>query len=198
MMNAILQGLALAPASLVWLRGAASDARMLALARRRRTAYYADVPDKEGNRFDSLNRKKRTNRAMRFFYVHMPSCAFYERRWWGSLRACWFFFFRQSVNPAICRSPRLTAGHGTTEKKDIRMPNCTSTPGQFPVDLINRLAGQTKTIDAQSLAVGILLYADQARAKNGYGLTSNGRDFFDDMHDELEQKPLVLKGASNV
>jgi hypothetical protein len=126
MMQFVMQGVTLAPAAGAWLRGAVA----MALASRRRTAYDAIVPDKEGNRLGRLNRKKRTDRAMRFFYVHMPSYVSYERRWRGSLRACWFFFFHQSTNPAIRRSPRLVAGRGLTVKKEATMPSCTPTPVQ--------------------------------------------------------------------
>lgn len=94
----------------------------IGLARHRRTAYDSGVPDKEGARLGRLNTHKRTDRAMRFFYVRMPSCALYERRWRGSLRACWFSFVYQSSNPAICRSPRLDAGRGLPHTKEAIMP----------------------------------------------------------------------------
>ena len=130
MTQTLLQGLALAPIAGAWLRGAVA----MALAPRRRTAYDSNVPDKEGAGFDSLNTSKRTDRAMRFFYVRMPSCALYERRWRGGPRACWFPLVCQSVNPAIRRSPCLTAGRGvTTHTKEAIMPSCTTTPEKSPL-----------------------------------------------------------------
>ena len=95
------------------------------------SAYPDYVPEKEGARLGRLNRKKRTDRAKRFFYVCMPSFVSYERRWQGSPRACWFFFFHQSTNPVICCSPRLVAGRGLNAKKEAIMPG-TTTPQQFP------------------------------------------------------------------
>lgn len=115
----VLQSIALAPALLP-----------AALARRRRRAYASDVPEKEGNRYGSLKSQKRTDRATRFFYVRMPSCAFNERRWRGSLRACWFSFVHQSSKPATCRSPRLEARRGLTAQKEAHMPRPTRTSAQ--------------------------------------------------------------------
>ena len=88
--------------------------------------YRLMVSEKKENGFDSLNAKKRTNRAMRFFYVRLPLFVLNGRRWRGSLRACWYSFLRRSVNPIICRPPRLTAGGGLTAKKETSMP-CTIT-----------------------------------------------------------------------
>lgn len=108
----VLQSVALAPVQRAWLRTVALFPA--ALARRRRRAYASDIPEKEGNGFDSLNTSKRTDRATRFFFVRMLLRVSYERRWRGGLRACWFPLVYQSVNPTTCRSPRLTAGRGVT------------------------------------------------------------------------------------
>ena len=103
--------------ALAWLHGSAKQSVTKDFTRRRRTAYSSHVPDKEGNRLGRLKVQKRTDRAMRFFYVRMLSHALYERRWRGSLRACWFSFVHQSTNPVICRSPRLVAGSGSTAQR---------------------------------------------------------------------------------
>ncbi|MGZ9045939.1 MAG: hypothetical protein ACXW24_16075 [Telluria sp.] len=124
----------------------ARNVETIFLAQRRRTAYDSDVPEK-GNRFGSLNRKKRTDRAMRFFYVRMLSHVSYERRWQGSLRACWVFFFHQSSNPVICRPPRLEAGRGLTVKKEALMPSsiCTS---EYSQSELKRQADNANTFSA--------------------------------------------------
>ena len=112
MIHLALRSIALAPVQLAWLRAAAL--LPATLARRRRRAYASDIPEKEGNGFDSLNTSKRTDRVTRFFFVCMLLRVSYERRWRGGLRACWFPLVYQSVNPTTCRSPRLTAGRGVT------------------------------------------------------------------------------------
>lgn len=110
--------------------GGAFGLRTIALARCQQTEYSPYVPDKEGNGFDSSTTQKRTDRALRFFYVRMPSCALYERRWRGSRKARWLSFVCRSVNPVICRSPRLTAGRGLPHTKDALMAIDTRTPKQ--------------------------------------------------------------------
>ena len=105
------------------------------LTHRLRLADNKHVPEKEGAGFSSLKTQERTDGAMPFFYVCMSSCASYERRWRGSLRTCWFSFFHQSANPAICRSPRLAVGRGPTEKEDHTMhQHASTTPKQLPID----------------------------------------------------------------
>lgn len=135
-------------------------AKTLAMLASRR--YSVSVPDKEGNRLGRLKRKKRTHRAMRFFYVRMLLRVSYGRQWQGSLRACWFFFFHQSTNPAICRSPRLVAGRGVTAKKEAPMPSCTRTPEQFPSVSIANLAGQANAVTALLSVIDIIPGADRA------------------------------------
>lgn len=99
--------------------------------------YPTHAPEKEGARFGSLNTSKRTDRASRFFFVRLPSCASMGRRWRGSLRARWFALVYQSSNPAICRSSRLEAGvrciHYT---KEVPMPSTTppNQPQQFTLN----------------------------------------------------------------
>lgn len=134
------------------------------LARHRRRPYDSDVPDKEGNRLGRLNRKKRTDRAMRFFYVCMPLHVSYERRWQGSLRACWVFFFHQSTNPAICCSPRLVAGRGLNAKKEALMPSSTCTPVQSYTESLIRLSGYTNTAAALLSIISMLPPAEQQAA----------------------------------
>lgn len=124
--------------------------------------YSSSVPDKEGNRLGRLKRKKRTYRAMRFFYVRMLLRVSYGRQWQGSLRACWFFFFHQSTNPAICRSPRLVAGRGVTAKKEALMPSCTRTPEQIPFTTIASLAGQANAVSALLSVLEIISPDDRA------------------------------------
>ena len=87
---------------------------MICLTKSMLPVYSESVANKEATRFDSLNTSKRTDRAMRFFYVRMSLHAFFGRQWRGSLRACWFPLVYQSVNPTICRPPRLTVGSGST------------------------------------------------------------------------------------
>ena len=103
------------------------------------------VPDKEGNGFDSLIAKERMNGAMPFFYVCMSSRVLNERRWRGSLRAYWFSFLHQSINPVICRSPRLIAGSGSTAKRNTIMPS-PSTSTQSRTDIDNRAKNQAKNL----------------------------------------------------
>lgn len=143
----VMHGVELAPAVGAWLRGAVATA----LASRGRTAYDSPIPEKEGIRLGRLHAQKRTDRAMRFFYVRLPSCVSYERRWRGSLRACWFSFVRQSTNPAICRSPRLVAGRGLTAQKEATMSSSTRTPVQTPqnqtaLDLLTELRNADQII----------------------------------------------------
>lgn len=87
--------------------------------------YSGHVLEKEGTRFGSLITSKRTHRAMRCFYVCMPSRVFNERRWQGSLRAYWFALVCQSSNPAIRRSPRLIMAGGVTPQTEVHMPSST-------------------------------------------------------------------------
>ncbi len=122
------------------------------VAGQERTPYYWQVPEKEGNRFGSLKSQKRTYRAKRFFFVRMPLLAFYERRWRGSLWACWFSFVHQSSNPAICRPPRLEAGRGLTAQKEALMPSITATkhPKQFALsDTEVRMLNAFRNMDAR-------------------------------------------------
>jgi hypothetical protein len=81
-------------------------------------AYASFVLDKERNGFDSLIYKKRTGRAMRLFYVRMLS---FVPMGGGSREAsaCRFSFLYRSVNPVICRPPRLTAGSGSISQKGV-------------------------------------------------------------------------------
>lgn len=157
-------GVTVAPASFVSLRGANIAWRSIALALRRGTFYYPSVPEKKGIWLGRRNRKKRTNRAMRFFYVCMPLFVSYERRWRGSLRACWVFFFHQSTNPATCRPPRLVAGRGLTEKKEAHMPSSTRTPVQSRSETLIRLAGNANTVSALLSIICIVPPADQQGA----------------------------------
>ena len=84
-----------------------------ALARRRRRPYYSHVPDKEGNGFDSLNTQSALTAPSGFFTcVRLRSSSMGGGG--GEAFGLAGFFECQSVNPAICRSPRLTAGRGLT------------------------------------------------------------------------------------
>jgi hypothetical protein len=128
---------------------AAKKLNAMALAILRSCRYRGAVPEKEGAGFDSLNAIKRTHRAMRFFYVCSSPIVLNGRRWWGSLRACWFSFLHQSVNPTICRPPHLTVGRGSTAKKDRIMTTAsTTTPIQSRSEKVNHLAGQADAIGA--------------------------------------------------
>lgn len=123
--------------------------RQKVVACQTRTPYYSHVPEKKGNRFGSLKSQKRTDRATRFFFVRMPLSAFYERRWRGSLRACWFSFVHQSSNPATCRPPRLEAGRGLTAQKEAAMSS-TTTPKQFTLNADEaRLVMAHRNMDAR-------------------------------------------------
>lgn len=116
-------------------------AQLSVLANLAQWGYALCVPEKKGTRLGRLNWKKRTNRAMRFFFVRMPSFVSYGRRWWGRLRACWFYFFHQSANPAIRRSPHLAVGRGLTVKKEAFMPSSARTPVQVPfLRIVNEAA----------------------------------------------------------
>jgi hypothetical protein len=133
------------------------------LATHTNTLYAGGVPEKKGTGLGRLIRKKRTDRAMRFFFVRMPSYVSYERRWWGRLRACWFFFFHQSANPAICRSPRLAVGRGLTVKKETSMSS-TSTSVHFQHEQIQRLAKIASTIGEMLAGLDILNSDGQSTA----------------------------------
>lgn len=130
--------------------------RKKVVAWRRRTSYYSHVPDKEGNRLGRLKSQKRTDRAMRFFFVRMPLSASYERRWRGSRKACWFSFVHQSSNPATCRPPRLDAGRGLTAQKEAPMPIATHTPEQSRSEIISRLAGNANVVAAMLFVANLL------------------------------------------
>jgi len=83
------------------------------LAYRRRTAYYSSVPEKKGARFDSLNTQSAQTAPCGFFMcvcLRAPSMSGGGGEVFGPAG----LFGCQSVNPAICRSPRLTAGCGLT------------------------------------------------------------------------------------
>lgn len=86
---------------------------LILLAKLTRLRYSANVPEKKGNKFDSLN----------FTKAHKPRNAVFLRAYviasflWvavaGRLRPAGFLCVR-SVNPAICYPPRLTAGGSVT------------------------------------------------------------------------------------
>lgn len=91
---------------------------LILLAKLTRLRYSANVPEKKGNKFSSLNCTRRTNRAMRFFYVRY---AFAHSLWAamaGSLRAAGYLV-HQSANPAICCPPRLAAGRSVTTVQGV-------------------------------------------------------------------------------
>lgn len=135
------------------------------LARHRRSPYDSAVPEKKGNRLGRLNTSKRTRRAMRFFFVRMLLSVSYERRWQGSLRACWFPLVCQSTNLAIRRSPRLVAGRGvTTHTKEAFMPSSNCTPVQSRTESLTRLSGQANTAAALLSLIGMLPPAEQQDA----------------------------------
>lgn len=66
MMAAVLHAAAVAPAALPWLDGAARKSHAITLATLRRWRYPSQVPDKEGNGFDSLNNESAQPRNAAF------------------------------------------------------------------------------------------------------------------------------------
>jgi hypothetical protein len=83
------------------------------LAHRWRTAYDSFVPEKEGNRFGSLNTQSAQTAPSGFFTCvcfRAPSMSGDGGEALGPAG----LFGCQSSNPAICRSPRLEAGRGVT------------------------------------------------------------------------------------
>ena len=86
---------------------------LILLAKLTRLRYSANVPEKKGNKFCSLN----------FTKAHKPRNAVFLRTYviasflWvavaGSLRAAGFLCV-QSANPAICYPPRFAAGGSAT------------------------------------------------------------------------------------
>ena len=77
--------------------------------------YAKAVPEKKGTEFDRSIRQRRTTAARRYFFV----CAMLRPLWGavaGRLRPAGFLCHR-SINPAICRPPRLIAGGGLTTDK---------------------------------------------------------------------------------
>jgi hypothetical protein len=124
-----LQSVALAPVpGVAWLC-ATSGTLPPALARRRRSAYASDVPEKEGNGFDSPNYTGRRAAPCGYFFVCIASVRLQWAAMAGSLRAAGFRVYR-SVNPAICRPPRLTASGGVTTTHGGHMPSSTRTSAQ--------------------------------------------------------------------
>lgn len=76
-------------------------------------AYSQPVADKEATGFDSSNYSRRITATRRLFFVRITSVCLLWAAVVGRLRPAGFLECR-SVNPAICRSPRLTAGSGLT------------------------------------------------------------------------------------
>ncbi len=113
MIAALIHVVACVPVTVTWFRGAAARMHAAALARGRRTAYDSVVPDKEGNRFGSLNTQSAQTAPSGLF-----TCACLRASpmsgGGGEAFGPAGFFGCQSSNPAICRSPRLEAGRGVT------------------------------------------------------------------------------------
>jgi hypothetical protein len=118
--------------------------------------------------FDSLITQERTDGAMPFFYVRMLSRSFYERRWRGSLRAYWFSFVYQSINPVICRSPRLIAGSGSTAHKGRTMTTSTNTPTHSPASTTKRRTSRARPLAAVPATPAIILSPDEIRLVMAY------------------------------
>lgn len=72
------------------------------------------VLEKERTGFDSSTCTRRTNGAMPFFYVCACLRSSSMSGDGGGAARLAGYLVRRSVNPAICRSPRLTAGRGCT------------------------------------------------------------------------------------
>lgn len=84
------------------------------LTRLRQVRYSASVADKDAAEFDSSKCIRRTPASWRLFFVRNASvCPFQWAAVVGSLRAAGTRVHR-SVNPAICRPPRLTERRGVT------------------------------------------------------------------------------------
>jgi hypothetical protein len=71
-----------------------------------RPEYLKPVADKEATEFDSSNYQRRTSATRRYFFVRTMLCLLWAAVV-GRLRPAGFLWYR-SVNPAICRPPRLT------------------------------------------------------------------------------------------
>jgi hypothetical protein len=227
MMSYSPRGASVQTSALDWLHGAAKRRRTKWLACRRRTPYYSFVPDKEGNGFSSPITQKRTDRAMRFFYVRMPSCALYGRRWQGSLRARWLSFVCRSTNPVICRSPRLVAGRGLPHTKEALLASSKLTSEKSPTNNIVRLAGAsalgfealaiqgaTNAVDMAALgescvhelrailAAIVALHGDNAvihdLAQVGLFMANDKHNVLDCSREEMEGKLAALTGANRV
>lgn len=83
------------------------------LTRLPRVRYSGCVTEKEVTEFDSSICMRRTSALRRLFFVRSTLVCSLRAAVVGSLRAAGFRM-RRSVNPAICRPPRLTAGSGLT------------------------------------------------------------------------------------
>lgn len=111
MMPLILHGFVLAPTPGAWLHGAV----MAALAWRRQRAYDSNVPEKEGTGLGRPNKGAHRPRNAAF----LCAIAFVRLQWAAvagkpkglPVPSC------RSSNPAICRSPRLDAGRGSTAQE---------------------------------------------------------------------------------
>ena len=105
MIALVIQSVALAPVQLSWLRAA--------LARRRRSDYASDVPEKEGNGFGSLNTQS-AQTAQRGFFTCVCFRMSPMSGGGGEALGLAGLFGCQSSNPVTCRPPRLEAGRGVT------------------------------------------------------------------------------------
>lgn len=84
-----------------------------ALARRLRTAYDANVPEKEGARLGHLNTQSAQTAPCGFFTCVCLRASPMSGGGGEAFGLAGFFGY-QSSNPVICRSPRLDAGRGVT------------------------------------------------------------------------------------
>ena len=77
--------------------------------------YSRRVPEKKGTWGESQKRQRRTAAAKRYFFVRTMLILLWAAVV-GRLRPAGFLCHR-SLNPAICRPPRLRAGRGITADK---------------------------------------------------------------------------------
>ena len=127
-------------------------------------AYSGVVPEKEGAWGESQNRQGRTDGAMPFFFVRaylrmspMDGDGGRAARFAG-------FLCHLSLNPAICRPPRLRAGCTVHQPTLEAIMPSTITSVQSHSEQIRRLAGIADTIGAMLSVFDLLPSAGQEDA----------------------------------
>ena len=125
--------------------------------------YYLQVPEKEGPGSRDPKYPKRTDRAMRFFYVCIPLL----RLHWAALMGGFGLPVALDTGSLtrFCRPPRLETGSGfNTIQGSHNMLSRTATPTQSRLQILQRLTRQSTAIAAMLSAFDMLNPANQKNA----------------------------------